>query len=92
MSNITTDQVTELIAQDKSGRVTRELLQAFLRNPQGYVNGQPREYTVTVDYRMSLEQMIKAGRVRLEERRYQLAELLRQGRGYRRNQAGTRLT
>ena len=37
MSNrITTDQLAELHAQDKAGRVTRELLQAFLRDPSGW--------------------------------------------------------
>ncbi len=33
MSRITTDQITELLAQDKAGRVTRENLQEFLKNP-----------------------------------------------------------
>lgn len=36
MARITTDQVRELLEQDKSGRITRELFQAFLRNPQGW--------------------------------------------------------
>ena len=60
MSNITIDQIGELIAQGKSGRVTRELLQAFLRNPQS-VNGKPSEYCVTIDYGMKLSEMIDAG-------------------------------
>lgn len=33
MSRITTDQITELLSQDKAGRVTRENLQEFLKNP-----------------------------------------------------------
>jgi len=35
-NRITTDQLAELHAQDKAGRVTRELLQAFLRDPSGW--------------------------------------------------------
>ncbi|NCO05162.1 MAG: hypothetical protein GW939_03370 [Candidatus Magasanikbacteria bacterium] len=61
-SRITTDQISELLAQDKSGRVTRELLQAFLRNPQGQVNDKLQDYHVTVDYGMTVEQMVEAGR------------------------------
>jgi hypothetical protein len=34
MARITTDQVAELIAQDKAGRVTKENLQEFLKNPE----------------------------------------------------------
>ncbi len=60
-NRITTDQVAELLAQDKSGRVTREFLQAFLRNPQGYPNGKPSEYLVTVDYGLKLSEMVEAG-------------------------------
>ena len=59
--NITTAQIAELLAQDKLGRVTRELLQAFLRNPQSYVNGKPSEYLVTVNYGKTLEEMVSAG-------------------------------
>jgi len=52
------EQLGELIAQAKSGRITRELLQAFLRNP----NAKPgEEYIVSVDYGMSLADMIVAG-------------------------------
>jgi len=58
--NITMEQLGELIAQAKSGRVTRELLQAFLRNPHGH-NGKG-EYPVTVDYGKTIEEMIAAGR------------------------------
>jgi hypothetical protein len=60
MSDITTDQIGELIAQGKSRRVTRELLQAFLQNPQS-VNGKPNEYVVSVDYGKKLEDMIAVG-------------------------------
>ena len=60
MSRITTDQIAELLAQDKTGRVTRELLQAFLRNPHS-VNAKPGQYVVSVDYGMSLAGMIVAG-------------------------------
>lgn len=58
MSNITTDQIDELIAQVKAGRVTRELLHAFLRNPQSV---KPSDYRVTVDYGKKLEDMISDG-------------------------------
>lgn len=66
MSEITVVQLGELIAQAKAGRVTRELLQVFLRNPQS-VNGQPSKYTVTVytvtvDYGKTVEEMVSAGR------------------------------
>lgn len=60
MSEITLEQVGELIAQGKAGRVTRELLQVFLRNPQS-VNGQPSKYTVSVDYSKSVAEMVEAG-------------------------------
>lgn len=33
MSHITREQLSELLAQDKAGRVTRENLQAYLKNP-----------------------------------------------------------
>ncbi|MFZ2189513.1 MAG: hypothetical protein WA057_01435 [Candidatus Magasanikiibacteriota bacterium] len=61
MSEITTEQLGELIAQGKTGRVTRELLQVFLQNPQS-VNGQPSKYTVSVDYGKSVKEMVAAGR------------------------------
>ena len=34
MARITTDQISELLAQDKAGTTTRENLQAYLRNPK----------------------------------------------------------
>ncbi|MFH1611493.1 MAG: hypothetical protein ABIA83_02745 [Patescibacteria group bacterium] len=57
MSRITTDQLAELIAQDKVGRVTRENLQRFLASLDGDTG-----YTVLVDYRKTIEQMVSAGR------------------------------
>ena len=60
MSNITTKQIGELIAQAEAGRVTKELLQAFLRNPHS-INGKLDEYVVSVNYGMGLAEMIAAG-------------------------------
>jgi hypothetical protein len=62
MDRITTNQIAELLAQDKVGRVTRELLQAFLQNPQS-INGQlSSKFTVSVDYGKTVEEMVAAGR------------------------------
>jgi hypothetical protein len=60
MSEITVEQLGELIAQAKSGRVTRENLQAFLRNPNG--STQANIYPVAIDYGKSIEKMVLAGR------------------------------
>ena len=60
MSEVTWEQFDELRAQMKSGRVTRELFQDFLGNPQS-VKSQPSEYVVTVDYGKTLKEMIAAG-------------------------------
>lgn len=58
MSNrITTDQIAELLAQDKAGRITRENLQRFLLNPDGGTG-----YIVSVDYGKTVEEMVSAGR------------------------------
>lgn len=59
MSKITVEQLSELHEQNKAGRVTRENLQAFLRNPDS-VNG--LGFTVTVDYSKPLPEMIATGR------------------------------
>ncbi len=62
MSEITVEQLGELIAQAKSGRITREFLQAFLQNPQSVVNAKLREeYVVFLDYGKSVEEMVSAG-------------------------------
>jgi hypothetical protein len=60
-NRITTDQVAELLAQDKAGRITRENFQAFLRNPNGHASGKPTQYSVIIDYAKSVEQMKSDG-------------------------------
>ncbi|MFH0857238.1 MAG: hypothetical protein V1848_00635 [Candidatus Magasanikbacteria bacterium] len=60
VSEITLEQVGELIAQGKAGRITREMLQGFLRDPQS-VNGQPSDYIVSVDFSRTLEKMVYDG-------------------------------
>ncbi|MBU4314955.1 hypothetical protein KJ673_00955 [Patescibacteria group bacterium] len=57
MSQITVEQLGELIAQAKAGRVTRENLQRFLLNLDGGTG-----YTVSVDYGKTIEEMVSAGR------------------------------
>lgn len=47
-------QLKEFFAQVKSGRITKDRLQGFLRGDGG-------EFLVTVDYEQSLKEMIKAG-------------------------------
>lgn len=37
MARITTDQMFELLEQDRTGRVTRELLREFLKNPSRFI-------------------------------------------------------
>ena len=71
---ITTDQIGELVAQDKAGRVTRDDLDAFLKNPSRWrdaeivVNTAPagtkteNGFTFKVDYGLTVVQMIAAGR------------------------------
>ena len=59
MSEITVEQLGELIAQANSGRITRELLQAFLRNPNAFL--QASVYSVAVDYGKSVEEMVSSG-------------------------------
>ncbi|MBD3311713.1 MAG: hypothetical protein GF349_04475 [Candidatus Magasanikbacteria bacterium] len=60
---ITVEQIGELVEQSKgeNPRITRESLQAFLRNPHSEVNAKSVEYVVSVDYGMSLAEMIAAG-------------------------------
>lgn len=63
MSKITVEQLGELIAQAKDDRVTRENLQAYLRNPNGFIaGGQAGVYPVVIDYGKSVAEMIVAGR------------------------------
>ena len=57
MSKITPEQIAELLAQDKTGRVTRENFQRFLLNPDGGT-----DYTVSVDYGKTVEEMVASGR------------------------------
>lgn len=62
MSRIT--QISELLKQDKDGRITRELLQAFLLNPVGFsVTGKAGggTYPVVIDYGKSVEEMVVYG-------------------------------
>ncbi|MCD4693745.1 hypothetical protein K8R62_00060 [bacterium] len=59
MSEITTEQLGELIAQAKSGRVNRENLQAYLRNPNGSM--QAGIYPVAIDYAKTIDEMVSAG-------------------------------
>ena len=60
MNRITKDQIVELLAQDKAGRITREDFQKFLRNPKRIIRGSQTEYPVIIDYSQSLKQMIAA--------------------------------
>lgn len=59
MSEITIKQLGELIVQAKSGRVNRENLQAYLRNPNGSM--QAGIYPVAVDYTKTIDEMVSAG-------------------------------
>jgi hypothetical protein len=63
MSEMTWEQFDELRAQMKSGRITRELVQAFLLNPEGHrVGGKERgTYPVVIDYGKSVEDMVVYG-------------------------------
>lgn len=58
---ITTEQIGELIKQSRGGnpRVNRENLQAYLRNPNAFL--QSGLYPVTVDYGKTIEEMVSAG-------------------------------
>src|SRR3989344_3384599 len=59
---ITVEQLGELIAQAKAGRVTRENLQAFLRNPNWVTaGGQVGTYPVVIDYGKTIEEMVATG-------------------------------
>ena len=62
MSKITVEQIGELVEQSKgeNPRVTREILQAFLRNPNAFLRASV--YSATVDYGKSVEEMVSAGR------------------------------
>jgi hypothetical protein len=60
MSKITIEQVSELIAQGKENRITRELLQAFLESPQSVI-GKPNTFRVYVDYCKTIEEMLFTG-------------------------------
>jgi len=61
MSKITVEQIGELVEQSKgeNPRVTREILQAFLRNPNAFLRASV--YSATVDYGKSVEEMVVAG-------------------------------
>jgi hypothetical protein len=59
MNTVTIEQVHKLHDEIRSGRITRESLQAFLENPSG-ANG--NLFTVTIDYSRTLDEMIAAGR------------------------------
>jgi hypothetical protein len=61
MSNITTDQIFELLSQARSGRVTRKNLQKFLLNPDGEKKDEKKTFPVTIDYGKTLEEMVVAG-------------------------------
>lgn len=57
---ITMGQLSELIAQAESGRVTRDLLQTFLQDPKQI--SESMKYPVLVNYDRSVAEMIAAGR------------------------------
>jgi hypothetical protein len=61
MSKITVEQIGELVQQSKgeSSRVTRENLQAFLRNPNASLHASV--YPVAVDYGKTVEEMVSVG-------------------------------
>ena len=61
MSKITVEQIGELVEQNKgeNPRVTREILQAFLRNSNAFLRASV--YSATVDYGKSVEEMVVAG-------------------------------
>ncbi len=63
MSKITVEQIGELVKQSKgkNPRITRENLQAFLRNPQSVNVKLSEEYVVSVDYGKSFEEMVLGG-------------------------------
>lgn len=63
MPTPTVEQLTELHAQIKSGRVTREGLQAYLRDPRKVEVLHPlhSKKTVTIDYSRSLGEMTSDG-------------------------------
>ena len=63
MSVITVEQLGELIAQSKAGRVTRENLQAYLCNPVGV------DYSISVDYGKSIKEMLLAGSYYFDDER-----------------------
>lgn len=60
MAKPTIEQVSELHRQIESGRISREALQAFLRNPEQ--SAPDPIFKVEVDYGKTLEAMIAAGR------------------------------
>jgi len=57
--DISVEQLGELIAQAKAGRVTRENFQQFLANPNGFAVG---GFLVSIDYGKSIEEMVSSGR------------------------------
>jgi len=63
MSRITVDQCFELLAQDRTGRITREMLQEFMQNPcgQGFVGMGAGDYPVDINFAESIEQMVARG-------------------------------
>lgn len=61
MSRITTEQVSELLAQNKAGRITREKFQKFLMDSDDASCNGPG-YTVSVDFNKFIHDMVRAGR------------------------------
>lgn len=61
MSNITTGQLSELLAQAQAGRVTKENLQGFLRHPNTASTIDWPSYKVDVDYEEDLPDLVSAG-------------------------------
>lgn len=59
MSVITVKQIGELIEQNNTGRISREMLQAFLENPNKFI--EEDWFTIRVDYNSSLAEMILTG-------------------------------
>lgn len=51
MASITTDQVRDLLEQNKCGRVTQECFEAFLRNPAGWTTDGIIEIELELTYR-----------------------------------------
>ncbi|MDO9509937.1 MAG: hypothetical protein Q7J14_01460 [Candidatus Magasanikbacteria bacterium] len=62
-NEITVEQLGELIAQAKTGRINRENLQAFLRDPEVFFKTTTKDiFSVVVDFGMSLVEMVNAGK------------------------------